>query len=251
VLRELRLLQSPGEEKNGETAEEWSAGELAALGETPIALTHELDGLMKTQTLLAAQRRPWTYIAAAAIGALLVGGVIGFASRESFLLADQAGNQAIPQKVTGQAQYQYALLTDEGNDVDAWKAVLNWHPNDEPWPSLARQALAMLYLQRKEYDQALPLFRQLAEMPKVNKQQRARGLAGQVVIYAIQKNDRELADKITELMENSDLMKAIPPEFSREIPGILERSRARFDESARVNMERFVKGLETGSQTAP
>jgi serine/threonine-protein kinase len=251
VLRELRLLQAPGEDKVGETGEEWSAGELAALGETPIALTHELDGLMKTQTMLAAQHRPWTYVAAAAIGALLLGGAIGFVSRESFLLADQEASAGIPQKDTGQAQYQYALLTGEGNDVDAWAAVLKWHPNDEPWASNARQTLAMLYLQKDEYDLALRLFQDLAEMPTVNKQQRARGLAGQVVIYAIQKNNSQLADKMSELYEDNDLMEAIGPELSREIPKILERTRAKVDESQRERMEKFVDRLDSAGKPPP
>jgi serine/threonine-protein kinase len=245
VLRELRLLQAPGEEKAGETGEEWSAGELAALGETPIALTHELDGLMKTQTMLAAKRRPWKYIAAAVIGALLLGGAIGYASRESFLLADQGASAGIPKKENAYEQVQYAALFEAGNNPDAWKAVLE-HPEQEPWSSHARQILGMYYLQDDEYKQALPFFEQLADMPDVHREPKAHGLAGQVVIFAIQ-NDSRLPDTIIALLKLADkpppLRNILGPELSQQVTEVLTKQANQVGESARSVIEDLLKQL--------
>jgi predicted Ser/Thr protein kinase len=245
VLRELRLLTTPGEEKTGETGEEWSAGELAALGETPIALTNELDGLMKTQTMLAAHRRPWKYVAAAVLGALLLGGVIGFASRESFLLADQEASAGIPLKETAYEQVQYALFLEDGNNPEAWKAVLK-HPEAEPWSSHARQILGMYYLQNDEYDLALPWFQQLADMPDVHREPKARGLAGQVVIFAIQ-DDSRLPDTIIALLKlagkSPPLTNILGQELSGQIREVLTKRVNQVGESARRVIEDLLKQL--------
>jgi hypothetical protein len=57
----------------------------------------------------------------------------------------------------------------------------------------------MLYLQHRDYSDALPLFSDLAALTNVELQPKARGLAGQVVIYWIQ-GDQRLAQTLAELM---------------------------------------------------
>ncbi|MEX2142457.1 MAG: serine/threonine-protein kinase [Pirellulales bacterium] len=257
VLRELRSLQAPTEGEQSEVADEWTAGELAALGETPIAFTQELDGLMKTQTMLAANNRWRKYAAAAAVGALLVGGLIGFASRESFLLADQQASLGIEQE-TAEAQVQYALFFEGGNNPDAWDAVLTHHADspdsrDQVWVAHARQTLAMLYLKQNKLDLSLPLFEALAAMPAVESQARARGLAGQVVIYAIQ-GDPRFADKMTalsQLMKKSKLVNPLGADMSGFIEGIIEETERDLPQEGRDALSVLLEGLNVGNRPNP
>ncbi len=256
VLRELRTLQSPTAGENGEVDDDWTVGELTALGETPIAFTHELDGLMKTQTLLATRRGWWRYAAvAAAASALILGGLIGLATRESFLLADQEGNQGIPPKDTAYAQVQYALFFENGNNPEAWEAVLRYHKDDSRWAPHARQALAMLYLQSRQYDLALPLFEQLADMPAIDRQYRAIGLAGQVVIHAIQNEERPLLDAMTELsvltegLTPQQLTATLGPNMSDTIRQIFDARNRAVQESARAATSKLLDRLNADGQS--
>jgi tRNA A-37 threonylcarbamoyl transferase component Bud32 len=255
VLRELRSLQAPTEGEPGEGADEWTAGELAALGETPIAFTQELDGLMKTQTMLAANNRWRKYAAAAAVGALLVGGLIGFASRDSFLLKDQEASLGIERQETAEAQVQYALFFEDGNNPEAWNAVLEHHADsrdsrDQVWVAHARQTLAMLYLKQNKLDLALPLFEALAAMPAVESQARARGLAGQVVIYAIQ-SDPRFADKMTalsQLMKKSKLVNPLGTDMNNFIEGVIEETERDLPEDGRDALRVLLEGLNVGNR---
>jgi serine/threonine-protein kinase len=245
VLRELRALQSPLEGDAGSAADDWSVGELAALGETPIAFTQELDGLMKTQALLATNNRWWKYAVAAAGIALLLGGVIGFASRESFLLADQEASSGIPQKETVEQQAYYALFVDEGNNPEAWKAVLN-HPDSAPdqyWVGLARQNLAMIYLKQGQYDLALERFEELEQMPWREREFQARGLAGQAVIYTILRNSERLADKmamLAKLVDASDNKNLLGPDMSSFIEGVFKEQEKNLSPEGRQALRRLL-----------
>jgi serine/threonine-protein kinase len=263
VLRELRSLQAPTEGERGEVAEEWSAGELAALGETPIAFTQELDGLMKTQTMLAANNRWWKYAAAAALGALFLGGLIGFASRESFLLADQEAISEIEEQATAEAQVQYALFFEDGNNPDAWKAVLKHESNadsgDQVWLTHARQTLGMIYLKQSDYDQALPYFQALEDMPEVESQSRARGLAGQVVIYAIRGDSRQVAANIVQLLGvlNHQSLKEKEPsailgqDMTNFIQDVIKQQEQNLSEAARAEFQKLANQLSRRGPTGP
>jgi serine/threonine-protein kinase len=260
VLRELRSLPAPTTGERGEESEEWSAGELAALGETPIAFTQELDGLMKTQTMLAANNRWWKYAAAVGFAALLVGGLVGFASRESFLLSDQEAGLTVERQATAEAQVQYALFFEDGNNPEAWKAVLDHESDadsrDQFWLAHARQTLGMIYLKRNEYEQALPHFQALEEMPTIESQSRARGLAGQVVIYAILGDARQLAAKITELFnlakeaKDKTLREMLGQDMANFIRDVIDRQEENLSDVARAELERLQASLEAGNQPA-
>ena len=249
VLRELRTLPAPAEGERGEEGEEWSAGELAALGETPIAFTQELDGLMKTQTMLAANNRWWKYAAAVAFGALLIGGLIGFASRESFLLANQEATSAIPPQDSAEAQVLYALFFEAGNDLEAWQKVLEYHGESDDQVSLAqaRQTLGMIHLKQSEYDQALPHFEALEELPSVETQSRARGLAGQVVIYAIRGDAQQFTAKLTQLLgllnqpliKEKQLADILGQDMTNFILDVIDHKGQNLSEGARNELEKL------------
>ncbi len=253
VLRELRTLQSPDGEA-GPSSEEWSVGELSALGETPIAFTQELEGLMKTQALLASNNRWWKYAAAVAVVALLAGGLIGMASRESFLLADQAANSMIPEKETVEQQAYYALFFEAGNDPEAWRAVID-HPESSPeqyWVGHARETLAMIYLKQGQYDLALERFQELEQMPSVEQESRARGLAGQAVIYAIDENSQRFAEKMTELQslfEKAGNRNLLGAEMSGFIEGLISEQEKNMSVEGRQALQRLLNERKVGDRS--
>jgi eukaryotic-like serine/threonine-protein kinase len=253
VLRELRSLPAPVAGDGVEEADDWSAGELAALGETPIAFTQELGGLMKTQTMLAANNRWWKYAAAAVFGALLIGGLIGFASRESFLLADQEATLEIQPQGSAEAQVLYALILEYGNNREAWQKVLDYYGTSDDQISLAqaRQTLGMIHLNQREYDQALPHFQAMEDMPQVESQSRARGLAGQVVIYAIQGDSRQLAAKITELFNlprKRPLSEMLGPDMTTFIQDVIKQQEQNLSEAARAKLKELQSQLNSSNQ---
>jgi serine/threonine-protein kinase len=248
ILRELRVLQlQAGESAEEGSAEGWAADELAALGEIAIAPTHELDGLMKTQTLLAANSRWLKYMVAGVLGALVLGGLAAYAMREPFLLGDQEAS--IPPKDTAKEQHHYALFVG-GNNASAWKAVVDRFPTDSVWTPSARKNLAILYLQRDDFVGALPLFKQLAEMDRLNRQDRALGLAGQVVIYAIWEDDESMANSLVELIALIDGIRT--PEERANIldvnmkiivDKILRQKMEAFEESTAMATQQFLESI--------
>jgi serine/threonine-protein kinase len=254
VLRELRSLPAPGAtDGSAEAGEDWSPGELAALGETPVAFTQQLDGLMKTQTLLATNRRWLKYVAAAVAGALVVGGLVGMATRKPFLLASESNRAAVPEKDTAFAQVQYALLLENGNNAEAWEAVLKRFPDDATWAPVARKNLATLYLQRGRYELALPLFKELEETP-LNLQLKALGLAGQAVIHAIYGDQEQVADKLVDfsaLTEDPRLQGGptlLDAHMNRVIQALIAKNRQEPDESALGTLEELLRSLNVRVQ---
>jgi serine/threonine-protein kinase len=244
VLRELRSLQTQsGDAKDAGTSAEWSVSELMAMGDAPVALTHELDGLMKTQTLLASNTRWIKNLVAAAVVAFLLGGLVAYLMREPFLLLGNETTGAIPEQDTIKAQHEYALLS--GNNVAAWEAVLKYHPEDDTWAPSAKQNLAGLYLQRDDYELALPLLKQLEETR--GDTYRAFGLAGQAVIFAIQGND-EFRDKLVKLRSltqgNPTLLNA---HMTRLVSEIYEKTLAESEEEASRAVEELIYSLDTKS----
>jgi serine/threonine-protein kinase len=249
VLRELRSIQAPGDTDRGESGEDWSPGELAALGETPIALTQELDGLMKTQALLAVNNRWQRYAAAVVLGASLFGATVGLATRESFLLDDQQAPAEIPALDSAKAQVQYALFYGTGSNPEAWKTVVDRFakspkPDDQIWVVHALQTLAILHLQKNEWAEALPYFEQLEDMPVRESNARARGLAGQVVVYAILKKP-QMGEKLAELTEvaKNRLPELVGQDMTSQIKRIIEDQRENMGPEAQQQMDLLLDHL--------
>jgi hypothetical protein len=216
-----------------------------AMGDAPVALTHELDGLMKTQTLLASNTRWIKYLVAAAFVAFLLGGLAAYAMREPFLLLSNEATSTIPEQDTIKAQHEYALLS--GNNVAAWEAVLKYFPEDDTWAPSAKQNLAGLYLQRDDYARALPLLKQLEETP--GETYLAFGLAGQAVIFAIQGND-EFRDKLVKLRTlTKDKPTLLDAHMTRLVSEIYEETLKESEEEARSAVEELFESLNLKGKT--
>jgi len=168
-------------------------------------------------------------------------------------LANEESTARIPEKETAYAQAQYAFFVGEGNDPEAWQAVLDYHGDssaaeDQLWVTRARQTLAMLYLQKGDYELALPYFRQLEDMSVVNSEPRAQGLAGQIVIFAIRK-DPQMADKLGELRklmtssQKKTLSEMVGQDMRNEINSIITQRMKSTDENGRKALEDLQKAL--------
>jgi hypothetical protein len=82
-------------------------------------------------------------------------------------------------------------------------------------------------------------------MPDVQREPKARGLAGQVVIFAIQ-NDSRLPDTITALLKLADkqpLTNILGQELSKQVREVVVKQMNQVGESARGAMEELLKQL--------
>jgi len=190
LLKDLRALQGEGiGDIWPEDLADWSPAELSAL-HARCEATQQLDRLMKTEALIL-RRTPWLrYAAFGVVAAFLIGGVAAYATRERFLLTPREASQLrVERKVTAEAQY--LLASWSGNTEEAWRAVIDYFPNDKTYTPRAKQQLARLYLQRDDYARALTYFDEFAAYDAVEAEYRAFGLGGRVVVYSVQGQPQE------------------------------------------------------------
>jgi eukaryotic-like serine/threonine-protein kinase len=77
------------------------------------------------------------------------------------------------------------------SDEDAWRAVVQYFPEDRIYTPEAKERLAVLYLKSRRLDEAKSLFDDLESMGRENPNAHAAGIAGKAVIASLQKNYRE------------------------------------------------------------
>lgn len=244
ILRELRTIQPP--EGAGASAEQgWDTETLAGDATPVISATSELDSLMKTQSLLVQDRGWRRWLIAGVTAAFLVGGVIAYVTRDGFLLASPEPATGVTRLDDAQKQYRYALLA--GDNEAAWRAVFEYHGEDTEYAPLARQQLAELYLQRGQFDLALPLFEQLAK--RSERQYRTFGLTGQAVIHFMQGDNDLLAMNLLELDDITNNLSAearaqlLNPHMMQLLEKIYEQRQQQQAESARTAMDRLLGRL--------
>jgi serine/threonine protein kinase len=92
----------------------------------------------------------------------------------------------IPQEAT--AQKQFARATQLHSDEDAWKAVLEYFPNDRVYGVQAKERLATLYLRTLRLKEAGQLFDELEGMGRENPKEHTIGIAGQAIIATLEKD---------------------------------------------------------------
>jgi serine/threonine protein kinase len=93
----------------------------------------------------------------------------------------------VPKMHTAKEQFDRArngLPTDD----DAWRAVLQYFPEDRTYTPEAKEHLAVLYLRTHRLDEAKKLFDDLESMGRENPNAQAAGFAGNAVIASLQKN---------------------------------------------------------------
>jgi len=89
------------------------------------------------------------------------------------------------------AKAQFDLAKQLHSDEEAWRAVLEYFPEDRIYVPQAKEQLGVYYLQNRRLDEAKPLFDELEAMGRENAAAKAAGIAGNAVIASLQGNYKE------------------------------------------------------------
>lgn len=222
LLRDLRavpiegLAEPAGDEDLWDSIDEEITGRLEA--------THKLGDLMKTSAVELKNRGPlrvgWLLLGVLAAG--LIGAAAAALTRpESAVAHVSASASAVPLLPTAKAQYDEALLYGTS---EHWRAVVENFSADDPYVRRAKQEQAYLALRQNDMQTALELFDEFANMESIAKDFRAFGLAGQCVVYTLQRRYAEARSK------ESEVRKLLEAEPRREM--LDDRMRLLFARSA-------------------
>jgi len=129
-----------------------------------------------------------TMLAVAAVAVACGSAALGWWLRPGNPLDVPATKQEqVPKLHSAKEQFERArngLQSDE----DAWRAVLNYFPDDRTYAPEAKERLAVLYLKSRRLDEAKKLFDDLASIGRENPNAQAAGIAGKAVISSLQGN---------------------------------------------------------------
>ncbi|HEV2970816.1 MAG TPA: serine/threonine-protein kinase [Pirellulales bacterium] len=200
LLRDLRGLEIEGLAGDWPVEfDERNTSEAAAFRDSTFYGTRRLGGVMKTQALAIRDDRRWRRrLTLAMVAAFVVGGASAMLLRKPFLLAASAASsdgRLIDKRNTVTEQYLFAV---ENGTEAAWKSVGLYFPNDTRYVPRANQQLARYYLQHDRWDDALKLFEQFAKHND-DPPYKAFGLAGECVVYYLEKNQKKSSEKALEL----------------------------------------------------
>ncbi|MEN6405460.1 MAG: protein kinase [Thermoguttaceae bacterium] len=191
LLRELRRVQL---EHFGDDWPEdlpgWDSPTGDATAELSLAATQQLADLMQA-TAVSSRRRKIAWLATGLLVAFAAGGLVAWqATPPAWLLADaEASPPPIQQKPTVLAQWYQA---SQINTPEAWQSVIDFFPNKKYFVLRAKQQLALIYLLRKDnYDRAMAIFEELANLGDEEPELRAFGLAGQCGVLSLRGRYRE------------------------------------------------------------
>jgi eukaryotic-like serine/threonine-protein kinase len=200
LLRELRRVQI--EHFGDDWPEDLPGWDLLA-GETAAdpcaAATDQLDQLMKTA---AAQRRRHggrIGVAAALVGAFVLGGILAWCTvLPRSLLADaKAAPLPIPKQATVLRQW---YLASQSDTEAAWQSVIVYFPEKKYFTLRAKQQLALIYLHDDEYDRAMTIFDELARLGDDEPELRVFGLAGKCGLLSIRGDYQESAELLSQFL---------------------------------------------------
>ncbi len=198
LLRELRAVSLElFPEDAGDELEHWTSDELAGTIATRREATERLAAAMRTTAMPAVRRRraAWGWMGLA-LTCLVAGTALAFAVRPQPLITPQAEDEQIRRYDSAAQQYFHAMMLDSEG---AWKSVGEYFPNERLYTLPAKQGLARLYLRELDFEPALAIFDEFAQMSNVETQYKAFGLAGQAVVLNRLGNYRESAAKLAEL----------------------------------------------------
>ncbi len=198
LLRELRAVSVElYPDSAGEAYAEPEDDEVAETVEARRHATERLATAMKTTAMPALRRRQmWTGWAVAAAICFAVGVGLAFAFRPRPLVTSEVVEEQVPRYDSAAQQYLFAMML---NDEAAWRSVGQYFPESDDYVRRAKQGLARLYLQDLDFERALPIFDEFADMSNVEQEYKAFGLAGQAVVLNRLGDYRASAASLAEL----------------------------------------------------
>ena len=188
LLRELRRVQV---EHFGDDWPEdlpsWDSLAAEIPADPRVALTRQLDGLMKSTTAARAAHWRTGWLAAGVAVAFAVGAAVAWRwVLPTPLLADaKSASSGIANLKNAERQY---ILACQLRTEAAWQSVIDYFPNNEVISCRARQQLAYVYLRKDDLDQAMAIFVDMAKLnsnnQKLEEELHAFGLAGQCIVLS-------------------------------------------------------------------
>ncbi len=247
LLRELRQLER---EHLGQTwDEESSTSEVALLGtdvQARLDATERLETAMQSAVRNMPRRLVWIGWSVAIVLALLGGAAAARLTviEPPLLAIDDSG---IPKLESVGMQFLYACHV---GSVDAWKAVVEYFPDEPYYVRRAKQQLAWLYLLDENYEQALRLLDELASLEGTEQELRAFGLAGKYWILTRQERYTDAAMELERLLPIRD--KLDHPQmrelFRRALAKTLQESRFLPGPTATQKWDQWLKKITAESE---
>ena len=199
IVREVRRVQL---EYGGEDLPEDLPGWDSLAGDFPadprIAATQQLGELMKTLAMQQPKRRRlWKYAAglAARVSRRRTDRLVRLG--RSIALGRRRGTPSSRFPTATSAAQQYLIACRFGTE-EAWKSVIANFGDDKTYAPRAREQLALIYLDRRDYARALEISDELVGMGKEWEEYKAFGLAVRVVAYAFNHQDQKSAQALNE-----------------------------------------------------
>jgi hypothetical protein len=173
-----------------------------------LAATQQLQRVLQTQLAVQSQRRSrrWSILGGLALAALAFAGgtVVAYLNQPRPLLALSSGERPkIKRFDSVKDQYAYAQMA-VGDQEAAWLAVAEYFPPENNaenlrYARLATKGLAAQYLSANRYQEALPLYRSLANVEQSEADFQLAGIAGQAVIYDQLGDDQRATEYLAQL----------------------------------------------------
>lgn len=182
LLRELRRVQIEhfGDDWPADLPA-WDSIAAEIPADPRIAVSHQLDELMRTTAAARSRRRGRAWLAGGLAGAFAVGGVCAwYVAMPRSLLAD--AKPEISRQPTILRQW---YLASQLNTNEAWQSVIDYRPEKNDIKLRAQQQLALLYLRENDLDAAMKIFNELTNLGDDQAELRAFGLAGKCGVLSI------------------------------------------------------------------
>lgn len=241
VLQELRSLPMEGIEDSWPSGmEDWGSAPFPR-DERRQAATQQLGHLMQTEAAQAVGKRRWACAFLGAGVCLLLGGLLAYLRREPPLLAvNPAEIPTIERKENAKEQYWHALFEPS---EQAWLAVeeffpMNNSPENDLYVCRAKRQLAALYRDRSREEDALRLYRELADEAD-DIELRALGLAGQASLESRLGDKTQVDQTLARLLKLEPALRERKRQFLDEVLNELDpKIRPGFERSLRELRDR-------------
>jgi serine/threonine-protein kinase len=140
----------------------------------------------------------WMLAAGMALSFIVAGGVAWCTMRPQLLTPPEHGEKSgIPREDT---QWRQWFQASRIGTEEAWNSVINYPGVSETMALRAKQQLARIYLHESQFDSAIKVCDELASTSANNAEFKAFGLAGKCAALSLQKNYRESADVLDQIL---------------------------------------------------
>ncbi len=183
----------------------------------------------------------WLMWPAACLGAAVLAGVVSLMIRPPGPLESPAEHPSqVPRETRVEKQFFYAMMVDT---ADAWRAVIDLHPDETLFVNRAKYRLAMHHLGNLRIGDARPIFEELVLAGETEPDLVAGGLAGRAVIASYDGHYEESQDVIAESL--LPLREFLDLDMERLIRNTIAHNREQSELEIRLGLEDLFRNAET------